>query len=305
MPSNLVPRAKLDMREFAVRGSIFHTTGDPAKEPNPWLFLEDGVLVISNGRIKHIHSAQDIVPTIEQSIPIYHYSDCLICPGFVDSHVHYAQTRVIGSPASGLLEWLETHTFPEELQFENEEYASTVVVEFFDELVRNGTTSALVYPTVHFGSTDQFFAESYRRGLRMMGGKVLMDRNAPTALRDCENYGMDETEVLIKKWHGSGRLSYSVTLRFAGTSTFKQMQACGNLVANYPELLFHTHLSETLSEIDWTLGLYPKCHDYLSVYEEYGLVTDHSIFAHCIHLSDSECERLADSGSSASLLPHF
>ena len=291
------------MNEFAVRGSIFHITGNPANDAQAWTYLEDGVVVVARGRIQRVVPADQFVSSNDNGVPVREYPDCLICPGFVDTHIHYAQTRIVGSPAAGLLEWLENHTFPEELRFENSEYASTVAVEFFDELVRNGTTSALVYPTVHAKSADRFFVESHRRGMRMVAGKVLMDRNAPNGLLDNSEFGFGETEELIRKWHGTGRQSYSITLRFAGTSSVEQMKACGELVAKHPDLLFHTHLSETRAEVEWTLGLYPDFDDYLGVYEGFGLVSDHSIFAHCIHLSDSECQRLADSGASAALCP--
>ncbi len=307
MPSNYVQISQIqkntDMSEFAVRGSIFHTTGDPAYETNAWQYLEDGLLLIKDGNIQQLGSAAELLQQIEASIPVHHYSDSLICPGFVDCHVHYSQTRIIGSPASGLIEWLNRHTFPEELRFEDEHYAAIVATEFFDELLRNGTTCAQVYPTVHIESANQFFHEAHRRGLRMIGGKVLMDRNAPSGLLDGEQKGIVQTEALIEKWHGTGRLSYSVTLRFAGTSTEQQMQACGGLVRKYPDMLFHTHLSETLEEIEWTLDLFPSCSDYLEVYESYGLVMDHSVFAHCIHLSDSESKRLSDAGARAALCP--
>ena len=291
------------MSIFAVRGLIFHTTDDPAANPRAWQCLEDGILVIEDGKIQQLGPAAELLQQLDSSIPLLEYSNCLICPGFVDCHIHYAQTRIIGSPASGLIEWLERHTFPEELKFEDDEYAATVAAEFFHELLRNGTTSAQVYPTVHVGSANQFFRQAERLGLRVTGGKVLMDRNAIPGLLDGDQKGIDETEALIQAWHGKDRLSYSITLRFAGTSTEQQMQACGNLIKKHPDLLFHTHLSETLNEIEWTLGLFPECADYLGVYEFYGMVTDHSVFAHCIHLSDSECDRMATAGASAVLCP--
>ena len=291
------------MSKFAVRGPIFHTIDDPANSTDAWQYFDDGVLVIEDGKIQQLGYAKDLLNQVEPSIFVHQYSDCLICPGFVDCHIHYAQTRIIGAPAPGLIEWLERHTFPEELKFEDEEYAAMVAAEFFDELLRNGTTSAQVYPTVHAGSVNQFFREAQRLGLRVAAGKVLMDRSAIPGLIDGEQNGIDETEALIQAWNGKDRLSYSITLRFAGTSTEQQMRACGKLVEKYPELLFHTHLSETLDEIEWTLGLFPQCKDYLEVYENYGMVTNHSVFAHCIHLSDSECERMADAGASAALCP--
>ncbi len=290
------------MREFAVRGSLFSICDDPRSGPSAWTFLEDGILCVADGHIRFAAPSSECLESIRDSMPVLEYPNSLICPGFIDAHIHYAQTRIIGSPAPGLLEWLNQHTFPEELCFADEEYAQQVADEFFDELICNGTTSALVFPTVHAVSAERFFAASQLRGMRMVAGKVLMDRNAPKGLCDTAS-GIAEAERLIARWHGKGRQSYAVTLRFAGTSSRAQMEACQALLKEYPQLLFHTHLSETQAEIDWTLGLYPECADYVGVYEQYGMVNENSVFAHCVHLSESECQRLADQGCAAALCP--
>ena len=292
-----------DIKKYAVRGSIVDFVANPRTRSNAWRYFEDGVMIVSDGRVESVDSASKCIDSINGNIPVFEYPDCLICPGFVDTHIHYAQTRIVGCPAPGLLDWLETYTFPEELRFKDPQYSAQVAVEFFDELLSNGTTTAQVYPTVHENSVDSFFEESHKRGVRMVAGKVLMDRNAPSGLLDGKNLGEDETERLIRKWHGKGRQTYSITLRFAGTSTYDQMQSCGRLVQRYPDVLFHTHLSETLAEIDWTLQLFPECSDYLAVYEKYEVVTDRSIFAHCIHLSEAEQTRMTDAGAAAALCP--
>ncbi len=291
------------MKRFGIRGAILDFIADPQEQAKAWRYFDDGLLVVGDGRVELLDSAAKHIDSLKDQLPVFEYPDCLICPGFIDTHVHYAQTRIIGSPAPGLLEWLDTYTFPEELRFQDPEYAALVADEFLDECLRNGTTTGQVYPTVHEDSADEFFAAAHRRGLRMVAGKVLMDRHAPQGLLDGEDSGEAGTERLIEKWHGKGRQSYSITLRFAGTSTRRQMELCRRLVDRYPNLLFHTHLSETLAEIDWTLGLFPDCSDYLSVYEKYGVVSNHSVFAHCIHLSESEQQRLADAGASAALCP--
>ena len=291
------------MENIAVRGSIFYTTDDPSKNSNAVNYLEDGVLLIENGRIQDVLDGDRFGGDMAASRRVFEYPNCLICPGFIDSHVHFAQTRIMASPASGLLEWLERHTFPEEMRFADAAYATQVASEFLDLTARNGTTSALVYPTVHYGSTDCFFEQSANRGLRMVCGKVLMDRNAPEGLCDTVEDGTQDTERLIKKWHGTGRLTYAITPRFAGTSTPEQLASCRMLLEQYPDVLLHTHLSETHEEIEWTLGLFPGFEDYLAVYEHYGLVSERSVFAHCIHLSEHECQRMSDAGASALLCP--
>ncbi len=291
------------MKEFAVRGPVFSLTEDPQRSSDAWFYHQDAVMVIRNGRIVSVNPADRCIDQVSQSMPVLEYPHCLICPGFIDTHIHYAQSRIVGSPAPGLIEWLEKYTFPEELRFSDTGYARTVAKEFLDELTANGTTSALVFPTVHSQSVEEFFEAACDKGMRMSVGKVLMNRHAPERLCDGEDYGISESEHLIDKWHGKGRQNYAITLRFAGTSTHQQMLSCGELVKRYPQIVFHTHLSETQAEIKWTLNLYRDCADYLGVYEKYGLVTDHCVFAHCVHLSDLECERLADSGAGAALCP--
>ena len=290
-------------KEFAVRGQVFSLTDDPNCVPGAWLHLDDGLVHVVDGRIKSVTPSPECIDSLSQAMPVYEYPDCLICPGFVDSHVHYAQTRIVGSSAAGLLEWLETFTFPEELRFSDSEYAGQVAYEFLDEILLNGTTSALVYPTVHAGSAETFFRVSDERGMRMVAGKVLMDTHAPNGLLDGADFGMPASEQLIRNWHGRGRQTYAITLRFAATSSHRQMAACQELISRYPDLVFHTHLSETVPEIEWTLKLYPDCEDYLAVYEKYGMVSSRSVFAHGIHLSDSECERLLENGATVALCP--
>ena len=292
-----------EMKKFGIRGAVFDFVANPRQSSKAFRFFEDAIMVISDGRVESIAQTKECLDTFQEQYPILEYPGCFICPGFIDTHIHYAQTRIIGSPAPGLLEWLETYTFPEELRFSDPNHSAAVASQFFDELVSNGTTCAQVYPTVHENSTDLFFEEAHSRGLRMVAGKVLMDRHAPEGLLDGNDGGEAETERLIKKWHGKGRQSYSITLRFAATSTLKQMEVCRRLVQRYPDLLFHTHLAETLPENEWTMQLYPDCSDYLGVYEKFGVVSDHSVFAHCIHLSDSEKQRMADAGTSIALCP--
>ena len=291
------------MANVAIRGAIFSAVDDSSLAQPSWQHLEDGVLIVADGRIEQVLPFSAFAESKYASHPLRHYPNSLICPGFVDAHIHYAQTRIPASPAAELIEWLENHTFPEELRFAESDYADEVATEFFDELLRNGTTSALVYPTVHQVSADKLFEHAHQRNVRMVAGKVLMDKNAPDGLLDGEDCGYAETRSLVKKWHQTGRQNYAIVLRFACTSTHEQMSLCGRLVEEYPEMLFHTHLSETREEIDWVLSMYSAASDYLEVYESYGLVTEHSVFAHCIHLSDSECRRMADAGASAVLCP--
>ncbi|GMQ46761.1 guanine deaminase [Vibrio sp. 10N] len=289
----------------AYRASILHSIADPKDVglENSYQFFEDGMIVVENGHIVDIGSATDILARHTRPMKIKTYKDKLITSGFVDTHIHYPQTGMIASYGEQLLDWLENYTFPEERRFQNPIYALKVAKLFLDELASNGTTTALVFGTVHKESVDVFFGEAERRNLRMICGKVLMDRNAPDYLTDTPESGYQASKELIEKWHNRGRLHYAVTPRFAPTSTPEQLAMVGKLLEEYPDVYMHTHLSENKKEIEWVLDLFPERDSYLDVYDHYGLLHKRSVFAHGIHLSDCECQRLADTESAIAFCP--
>jgi guanine deaminase len=227
----------------------------------------------------------------------------LIMPGFIDTHIHFPQMQVIGSYAGSLLEWLNTYTFVEEQRFADAAHSARIAVKFFDELVRHGTTTAVAYCSVHKVSADMFFAESLRRNIRMLGGKVMMDRNAPEGLLDTPQTGYDDTRQVIADWHGKGRNHVVISPRFAITSTPEQMEMAQALVREYPDLHLQTHLSENHAEIAYSCELYPEAKDYTDIYARYGLLGPKSLFGHCIHLSDREADAMSESGSVAVFCP--
>ncbi|MGF1771465.1 guanine deaminase [Vibrio wakamikoensis] len=289
----------------AYRASILHSIADPKDVglENSYQFFEDGMIVVENGHIVDIGSATDILARHTKPMKIRAYKDKLITSGFIDTHIHYPQTGMIASYGEQLLDWLENYTFPEERRFKNPIYALKVAKLFLDELASNGTTTALVFGTVHKESVDVFFGEAERRNLRMICGKVLMDRNAPDYLTDTPESGYQASKELIEKWHNRGRLHYAVTPRFAPTSTPEQLAMVGKLLEEYPDVYMHTHLSENKKEIEWVLDLFPERDSYLDVYDHYGLLHKRSVFAHGIHLSDCECQRLADTESAIAFCP--
>lgn len=231
------------------------------------------------------------------------YPNALITPGFVDTHIHYPQTGMIASYGEQLLDWLETYTFPTERAFADKAHAGEVAEVFLNELLRNGTTTALVFGSVHKESVDAFFEACEKRNLRMIAGKVLMDRNAPDYLTDTAETGYADSKELIERWHGKGRLHYAVTPRFAPTSTPEQLALAGQLFKEYPDLYMHTHLSENRKEIEWVRELFPERQGYLDVYDHHGLIGARSVFAHGVHLCDEECRRLGETGSAVAFCP--
>jgi guanine deaminase len=223
--------------------------------------------------------------------------DALICAGFVDAHVHYPQTAMIASWGKRLIDWLNTYTFPEELRFDDPDYAREIAGRYFDLILANGTTTCVSYCTVHPTSVTAFFEAARARGLRAVAGKTCMDRNAPPDLCDTAQSAYDDSKGLMAAWHGVDRLSYAITPRFSPTSTPEQLAALGALWAEHPDCLMQTHLSEQTDEITWVKSLYPSARDYLDTYEAHGLLGARGLYGHAIHLAPRERDRLREVGA--------
>lgn len=288
----------------AYRAAILHSLADPAVVgvEQSYEYFEDGILLIENGKVAQVGPAAELLPKLA-GLEVTEYRDALITPGFIDTHIHYPQTGMIASYGEQLLDWLNTYTFPTERQFEDKAHASDVAAIFLKELLRNGTTTALVFGTVHPQSVDALFEQADKLNLRMIAGKVLMDRNAPDYLTDTAESGYAESKALIERWHGKGRLHYAVTPRFAPTSTPEQLELAGKLLSEYPDLYMHTHLSENRKEIEWVKELFPERKGYLDVYDHHKLIGPRAVFAHGVHLCDDECKRLAETGSAVAFCP--
>ncbi|MFK3906465.1 guanine deaminase [Pseudomonas alabamensis] len=289
----------------AYRAAILYSLADPSEVglDASYAYFDDGLLVVDDGRITAVGPATELLPTLAPDTEVVTYTDALITPGFIDTHIHFPQTGMIGSYGEQLLDWLETYTFPCERQFADKAHADEVAKRFLGELLRNGTTTALVFGSVHPESVDALFEEAERLDLRLIAGKVMMDRNAPDYLTDTADSSYRDSKALIERWHGKGRLHYAVTPRFAPTSTPEQLTAAGRLLEEHPGVYLHTHLSENLKEIDWVKALYPERNGYLDVYDHYRLLGERSVFAHGVHLCDAECQRLAETGSAVAFCP--
>jgi guanine deaminase len=286
------------------RASFLDAIADPffAPEIDCIRYFPDGLLVIEQGKVKELGNYADLQDKY-RDLPITHYPDRLIVSGFIDTHIHFPQTEMIASYGEQLLEWLSTYTFPTERKFADRNYAAKIASIFLDELLRNGTTTALVFTTIFPQSTDAFFEEAQRRNLRMIAGKVMMDRNAPDFLTDTANSSYVETKQLIEKWHKCDRLLYAVTPRFAVTSTPEQLTNIGKLLAEFPDVYLHTHLSENVKEVAYVAETFPDSKGYLDVYDRAGLVGERSVFAHGVQLTDQEFARLSESKSAIAFCP--
>lgn len=287
----------------AVRGRLLSFDDDPAVAGESHRYLEDGLLVLEDGTIKQIGEAAEMLPGLPRDLAIDDYRDHLVMAGFIDPHIHYSQTQVIASYGAQLLDWLNTYAFVEEQKFADPAHGARIAEFFLDEALRNGTTTAAVYCTVHPASVEALFTASHARNMRMIAGKLLMDRGAPDGLLDTAQAGYDESKALIASWHGRGRQHYAVTPRFALTSTEAQLEAAGALLAEHEGVYLQTHLSENPREAEAVAALFPDDESYTAVYDRFGLLGPHSLFGHCIHLADSERTRLSESGSVAVFCP--
>jgi guanine deaminase len=292
-----------DMR--AIRGRLLWFDDDPtiAGEAAATRYIEDGCLIVENGIVRAAGEAADVLETIAGDMQVDDWRPFLVMPGFIDPHLHFPQTQVIGSFAGELLEWLHTYTFVEEQKYVDPAIAEAAARFFLNELLRNGTTTAGVYCSVHPQSVEAFFAESEWRNMRMVAGKVMMDRDAPAALLDTPETGYRDSKRLLEKWHGRGRQHYAITPRFAVTSSEAQLEAAGTLAGEYPDCHIQTHLSESHREIATVAERFAWSNDYTDVYERYGLVRRKALFGHCIHLSESERYRIGAAGATAVLCP--
>jgi guanine deaminase len=290
----------------AFRATLFHLLRDPgeADDPQAGELIEDALLAVDgNGRVAALGEYAALAPSLPPDTPVADLRGKWIVPGFIDTHVHYPQTDIIASPGEQLLEWLARYTFPEEGRFDDADHAAEVAGFFLDELLRNGTTAALVFPTVHKTSVDAIFAAAEARGMRLISGKCLMDRHCPEFLRDTAASGDADSRELIERWHGRGRLAYAVTPRFAATSTERQLELAGRLFRERDDLYVQSHLAENRSEVAWIAELFPSARSYLDVYDRYGLVGPRAVYAHCIHLDDADRTRMAESGAVMSFCP--
>jgi guanine deaminase len=286
-------------------GSILHFSGDPGLRDDPaaYEYWERGALIVADGHVEAVGPAAALLPAVAGNMPVIDHGQRLIMPGFIDTHIHYPQTDVIASGGRNLLDWLERYTFPAEQRFDDADHAREVAEFFLDELLRNGTTTAQVLGTVHKQSVDIFFQAAAARGLRMIAGKTLMDRNCPAELCDSAVDGERDMRELIQTWHGRERLHYAITPRFAATSSVAQLQSAGRLAAEYPDVFIHSHLAENLDEVGWIRELFPDSRSYLDVYDRFGLLRDRATYAHCIYLDSADRERMAASGAGAAFAP--
>lgn len=289
----------------AIRGAMLTFKDDPfAKDMKDCMVYEaDAIILMEDGKIKDVGPAGEMLKKVPTGIEITQYKDSVIVPGFLDTHVHYPQTQIIGAYGEQLLDWLNNYTFIAEQQFAKKEHAAEVADVFLNECLKNGVTSATVYCTVYPQSVEAFFEAAEQRNMRVQAGKITMDRFAPEALLDTPQRAYDESAALAKKWHGRGRAEYVITPRFAPTSTPEQLEMVGQLARDFPTALIQSHVSENVNEVAWVKELFPESTSYTNVYEKYGLMRNRAIYGHGIHLTEEELEIFHATGASVAHCP--
>ena len=293
------------MPDLLLRGRVLRFLHEPAGAEDTSAFAcdEDGAILVRDGRVAAIGAHDAVAALAAPGATLRDHRPHLLLPGFIDAHIHLPQAQVVASWGEQLLEWLNGHVFPAESRFADPAHAARIAGAFLDELLRQGTTTCVAFCSSHPASAEAYFTAAAARGMRVIGGKVMMDRNCPDGVRDTAQSAYDDTKALFAAWDGRGRAHVAITPRFAITSTPAQMEVAQALAAETPGAFIQTHLSENRAEIDFTLSLYPEAQDYLGVYERYGLLGPRSLFGHCIHLSGRERGALAETGSVAVFCP--
>jgi guanine deaminase len=296
------------MKMTAFRASILHCLSDPGgatdhNNTSAVEYIEDGLLIVENGHVREAGKAEALLAGLSESVEVVDHRDRLIIPGMIDCHVHFPQIDIIASYGEQLLDWLNRYAYPAERKFADSAHAAEVADFFADELLRNGTTTALVFATVHPQSVDAIFETALRHNMRLLAGKVMMDKNCPEELRDDARTGYADSLHLIEKWHGKGRLSYAITPRFAVTSSEGQLAEAGRLAKERSDVYVHTHLAENSDEVELIARQFSWSRSYLDVYDQFGLVRERSVFAHCLHLDEQDRRAMADNGSAIAFCP--
>lgn len=284
------------------RATVLDVPRDPFTTPaaDALRAESDGGVLVVDGVVADRGTFADVRDR-HPDAPVEHLRDGLLLPGFVDTHVHYPQLRAIGGLGMPLLDWLQQCALPEEVRFADVEYAAVVADEFLDGLARAGTTTALVFGAHFAPAMDAFFARADRSGLNVTAGLVLGDRHLREELHCTPEAAARESQALIERWHGHGRLRYAVTPRFSLSATDELLAVCGQLLTG--DVWFTSHINENLAEVATVADLFPGSGHYLGSYERHGLVTERSVFAHNVHATDAELALLGERGAAVSHCP--
>ena len=285
-----------------VRAQVAHTPRNPFVLEDALQTFPDGAVAFEDGRIAACGSFSEVRAACPDA-EVVDARDAVLLPGFVDCHVHFPQIRVIGALGLGLMDWLQSVALPEEARLADSGYAASVAEEFVRGLAVNGTTTALVFGSHFVAAQEALFSAASAAGLRMASGLVVSDRGLLPELHAPAEAAYQSGRALIQSWHGRGLIRYAVIPRFSVSCSEELLAACGELAREAPEVLVTSHLNETPDEIESVRSLFPWARDYLETYERFRLVGSGSVFAHDVHVGDSELRRLAEAGAAVAHCP--
>ncbi len=293
------------MSQLALRGRIYTLIEDPflQAEADSVAQYSDGLIIIRDGLIEAVGDYASLRSQLDADAELRHYPDAILLPGFIDAHIHYPQVEIIGSFGTQLLEWLQKYTFPTEAKFRDPAHAERIAEFFIAELFRNGTTAASVFCTSAPSSVDAIFTAAQRHNMLLLAGKMMMDQHAPQNLLDTAQSSYDDSKALIARWHGRGRCLYTVTPRFALTSSRRQLELAGALLREHDDVRLQSHISENRAEITRAAELFPERKNYTDIYDHYGLLDSRAIYGHGIHLSEGELQRFHETGAKIAHCP--
>lgn len=284
------------------RATFLHTPTNPFTDEKALKVQQDGGLLVEGGVIVATGHFADLTHQYPDA-PVTDLSSGLLLPGFIDTHVHYPQVRVIGGLGMPLLEWLDKNTLPEEERLQDDVYARAIAVEFVRGLTQNGTTTALVFGSHFAGAMQVFFEEASAVGLRAVAGLVVSDRFLRPALHTTPERAYSEGKAIIQRWHGRGCNLYAVTPRFSLSASEGILESCAALMQEFSDVRFTSHINENLAEIAAVKELFPSSRDYLDTYEQAGLISQRSVFAHNVHVTERELGVMAEHQCTAAHCP--
>ncbi len=273
------------MESFAIKGDLIWT-----EKPDSFMTMHDGYITVSDGRITSVSSERPSADIVDRS-------GCLVIPGLSDLHIHAPQYVFMGMHMDEeLLEWLEKHTFPAEAAFSDTGFAREAYGSFAEALLKTPTTRLSAFGTIHEDSTLILMDILGKAGFHGYVGKVNMDRNSPDSLVEDTDESIASTRSFIERSSAYSSIRPIITPRFIPSCSDRLLKELGRIASGL-SIPIQSHLDENRSEIEWVASLCPWARDYASAYDSFSLLTDRTIMAHCVWMTDDEIDLLKARGT--------
>ena len=282
------------IKTFIIKGDVAFSTG-----LDNLTTIKDGYIYCNKGRVKGVY---DHLPCDLEELPIKDYSGKLVIPGMVDLHIHAPQFTFRGmNMDEELMEWLSHNTFPEEAKYKNPEYAKKAYSIFVNALRKSATTRACIFGTQDIEATNILIDLLEESGLKTYVGKVIMDTGVPeeyeaSLLDKADNVYEDVTAWIENTRKRAVNTKPILTPRFVPACTKETLKILSKIEGEgyYP---VQSHLCENPEEIKFVLDNYPEHASYTKVYDDYGLLKQNTIMAHCVYCDEEEIKLLKARGT--------